>query len=127
MAESEWLRASELDSPAPRGHFLRIMGQSDREFVENANLSASIPQALALMNSDIISEKHLLSPYSPLMHFISKCKNPNDKAREVYLAILSRIPTPAEASAWNKAAATGLSITDLVYALINSKQFIFIQ
>lgn len=127
MAESEWLRASELDSPAPRGHFLRIVGQSDREFVENANLSASIPQALALMNSDIISEKHLLSPYSPLMHFISKCKSPNDKAKAVYLAILSRIPTPAEASAWHKASSSGLSIQDLVYALINSKQFIFIQ
>jgi len=61
------------------------------------------------------------------MHFISKCKSPNDEARAVYLAILSRIPTPAEASAWNKAASSGLSIQDLVYALINSKQFIFIQ
>lgn len=126
-ANLEWLRASELDSPAPRGHFLRIMGQSDREFVENANLSASIPQALALMNSDIISEKNLLSPYSPLMHFISQAESTSEKIRAVYLATLSRLPTPAEVSTWNKSADAGLSINDLVYALLNSKQFIFIQ
>lgn len=126
-AGAEWLRASELDSPAPRGHFLRIMGQSDREFVENANLAASIPQALALMNSDIISENNLLSPFSPLMHFISQAKSPSEKSKTVYLATLSRLPTPDEVSAWNKAAAAGLSINDLVYALLNSKQFLFIQ
>ncbi len=127
QASEDWLRASELDSPAPRGHFLRIMGQSDREFVENANPSASIPQALALMNSDIISEKNLLSPFSPLMNFISQAKNPTEKAKAAYLAILSRHPTPDENAAWNKATASGLSINDLVYALLNSKQFIFIQ
>ena len=56
-AQTEWLRASELESPAPRGHFLRTMGQSDRDFVENANPNASIPQALALMNGELISAK----------------------------------------------------------------------
>lgn len=126
-ANLEWLRASELDSPAPRGHFLRIMGQSDREFVENANLAASIPQALALMNSDIISENHLLSPYSPLMHFLSKAETSPDLLKAVYLATLSRLPTSEETAVWNKASASGLSRNDLIYALLNSKQFLFIQ
>jgi hypothetical protein len=35
--EREWLRASQLTSPAPRGHFLREFGQSDRDFIDNAN------------------------------------------------------------------------------------------
>lgn len=126
-ANLEWLRASELDSPAPRGHFLRIMGQSDREFVENANLAASIPQALALMNSDIISENNLLSPYSPLMHFLSKAETSPDLLKAVYLATLSRLPTSEETAVWNKASASGLSRNDLIYALLNSKQFLFIQ
>ena len=43
------------------------MGQSDRDFVENANPNAAIPQALALMNSDLVSTKGVLSPFSPLM------------------------------------------------------------
>ena len=27
----EWMRAADLDSPAPRGHYLREFGQSDRD------------------------------------------------------------------------------------------------
>jgi hypothetical protein len=33
----QWLRAAELESPAPRGHYLREFGQSDREMIENSN------------------------------------------------------------------------------------------
>ncbi|MCP4850101.1 MAG: DUF1549 domain-containing protein, partial [Verrucomicrobiaceae bacterium] len=32
-----YVRASEIVSPAPDGHFLRIFGQSDRTLIENAN------------------------------------------------------------------------------------------
>jgi len=127
-ARAEWLRASEFESPSPRGHFLRTMGQSDRDFVENANPNASIPQALALMNSDLISPKGLLSPFSPLMHFISQAKTPTDKVDAAYLALLSRKPTPQEKGIWTKASGHGLALTDdLIYALLNTKQFIFIQ
>ncbi len=34
-------RASDIRSPAPNGHFLRLYGQSDRELVENGNKDAS--------------------------------------------------------------------------------------
>ena len=78
-ARAEWLRASELESPAPRGHFLRTLGQSDREFVENANANASIPQALLLMNGDLLSEKGLLSPHSLLTQFIARAKTSADQ------------------------------------------------
>jgi hypothetical protein len=117
----EWRRASELDSPAPRGHFLRTMGQSDRDFVENANPNASIPQALALMNGDLSSTKGVLSPFSPLMHTVARA---GDKTAAVYLALLSRPPTAAERAALSKA---GASPEEIIYALLNSKQFLFIQ
>jgi hypothetical protein len=42
----DWPRAAELDSPAPRGHYLREFGQSDRDLIDNANYDASMPQAL---------------------------------------------------------------------------------
>ena len=126
-ARAEWLRASEFESPSPRGHFLRTMGQSDRDFVENANPNASIPQALALMNGDLISSKGLLSPYSPLMHFIAQAKTPDAKVDAAYLAILSRKPTPQEKAVWAKATTDITSIDGLIYALLNTKQFIFIQ
>ena len=115
----EWRRASELDSPAPRGHFLRTMGQSDRDFVENANPNASIPQALALMNGDLSSTKGVLSPFSPLMHTVARA---GDKTAAVYLALLSRPPTAAE-----RARLAGAAPADLLHALLNTKQFLFIQ
>jgi hypothetical protein len=118
-ARAQWLRASELESPAPRGHFLRTMGQSDRDFVENANPNAAIPQALALMNGDLLTTQHLLSPYSPLMQFIRKSANPGEA---VFLAILNRKPSPAERSRLSN-----ISAEDLIYALLNTKQFLFIQ
>ena len=127
-ARGEWMRASELESPAPRGHFLRTMGQSDRDFVENGNPNPSIPQALALMNGDLISQKGLLSAYSPLMQFINAAKTRDAKTDAAYLALLSRRATAAEKAAWTKAASGSLKSTeDLIYALLNTKQFLFIQ
>jgi hypothetical protein len=122
-AAMEWKRAAELDSPAPRGHFLRTMGQSDRDFVENANLQASIPQALVLMNSELISKKGLLSPYSPLMRGVAKADDPVEAA---YLTLLARRPTEQERRSWATAFPQG-EVEDLIYVLLNTKQFLFIQ
>ena len=50
------------------------------------------------------------------------------KLDAAYLAVLSRKPTTEEKAIWNKAANTSASaVEDLLYALLNSKQFIFIQ
>ena len=49
----DWPRAADLESPAPRGHYLREFGQSDRDLIDNANTDASMPQALVLMNSEL--------------------------------------------------------------------------
>lgn len=127
-ARAEWLRASELESPAPRGHFLRILGQSDRDMVDNGNGSASIPQALLLMNSELTSKKALLSPYSPLMRFINAAGSPGEKVDAAYFALLSRKATAHEKALWEQVSMNGKAdIEDLVYALLNTKQFIFIQ
>jgi hypothetical protein len=61
-----WSRAAELPSPAPRGHFLREFGQSDREIIENANDEASVPQALTMMNGSLLSQ--LTSAWSTAQH-----------------------------------------------------------
>lgn len=127
-AKGEWVRASELESPAPRGHFLRTMGQSDRDFVENSNPNASIPQALALMNGDLLSPKGLLAAWSPLMQFINRAKTAEARTDATYLALLSRHATAAEKAALAKASSGELPSTeDLIYALLNTKQFLFIQ
>lgn len=125
VSATEWKRASELDSPAPRGHFLRTMGQSDRDFVENGNAVPSIPQALALMNGDMAAKAGPLAHQSPLMRFIRSSADPVDAA---FLALLSRHPTATERQAWAKASENGKAdVSDLVHSLLNTKKFLFIQ
>ncbi|WP_051945110.1 DUF1549 domain-containing protein [Verrucomicrobium sp. BvORR106] len=122
----QWLRSAEIDSPAPRGHYLREFGQSDRETIENANYDASVPQALAMMNSPLLPQ--IMDQYSQLMLTINKAPYPDDKVDAAYMTLLSRKPTPQEKEVWNKAQDKGLNtMEDLIYALINTQQFIFIQ
>ena len=126
-AMNKWVRAAELSNPAPRGHFLRDMGQSDRELVENANMNAGISQALLLMNSEIASDKGLLAKFSPLMLHVSKAPDA-EKLSAVCLALFSRAPTPDEKEVWRLAQQHGVSaVEDLVFALLNTPQFLFIE
>ncbi|MFN0079875.1 MAG: DUF1549 domain-containing protein [Prosthecobacter sp.] len=123
---SRWLRAAEISSPAPRGHYLRDFGQSDRETIENANHDASVPQALTLMNSELLPE--ILGPFSALNLTLSKMNGADQQMQATYLTLLSRKPTAVEQATWQKARDSGIGqIDDLIFALINTQQFIFIQ
>jgi hypothetical protein len=120
------LRAAELESPAPRGHYLREFGQSDRETIENANNDASVPQALAMMNGSLMPQ--ITSTFSQLMLTVNKAPYPDDKVDAAYMTILSRKPTAREKEVWLKASDKGLTgMGDLVFSLLNTQQFIFIQ
>lgn len=121
-----WLRAAEIESPAPRGHYLREFGQSDRETIENANNEASVPQALAMMNGQLLPQ--ILSKYSQLMLTVNKAQYPDDKVEAAYMTLLSRKPGAHEKEVWLKAQDAGLSnMEDLIFSLLNTQQFIFIQ
>jgi len=118
-----WFRAAELPSPAPPGHVLRELGQSDREVIENASSEASIPQALLLMNSPVMED--ILSPQSVLKRGLPQTAATASQTEAIFLTLLSRPPTPAEIAALEK---RGLgSMDDLIRALLNTQQFIFIQ
>jgi hypothetical protein len=122
----QWLRAAEIESPAPRGHYLREFGQSDREIIENSNSDASVPQALALMNGELLPQ--ILHRYSQLMLTVGKAQSAHEKIDAAYMAVLSRKPTAREKGLCLQAQDKGLStMEDLIYALINTRQFIFNQ
>lgn len=121
-----WLRAAEIESPAPRGHYLREFGQSDRETIENANNEASVPQALAMMNGQLLPQ--IINKYSQLMLTVNKAPYPDDKIEAAYMTLLSRKPTAKEKETWLKAQSENFNaMEDLIYALLNTQQFIFIQ
>lgn len=119
-------RAAEMETPAPLGHPLRDFGQSDRESVENSNREASVPQVLVLMNGEMMTR--ILNSWSQIKLAVKQAQYPEDKIDAVYLSVLSRKQTAAERAMWSKAQASGLDqIDDLIYALLNTQQFIFIQ
>lgn len=114
---TQFLRASELDQPSGGGHFLREFGQSDREVIENASTDASITQALQMMNSDLIPRA--LGGWSALMQSVKKSP---DAVEAIYMTLLTRKPTAVE-----KARLKDVSTEDLVYALLNGQQFLFVR
>lgn len=121
-----WTRAADTISPAYRGSYLRIFGQSDRELIENSSRDASVPQALTMMNSDLL--KTVMSADTQLMLSIKRAPDSEAQLDAAYLALLSRRPTDHERDVWHKAQAAGLdSIEDLIYALINTRRFVFIE
>jgi hypothetical protein len=121
-----YLRSAELESPAPRGHYLREFGQSDRETIENSNTEASVPQALAMMNGELLPM--ITNESSQLMLTIRKAQYPDDKVSAAYMTLLSRLPTEKEKAAWLKAQDAGLTdMNDLIFSLLNTQQFIFVQ
>ena len=124
---SQMARASELESPARRGHFLREFGQSDREVIENAAYHASVPQALNLLNGNIVEA--LTNEFAVFGRRIHDAGDPEEKTRMIFQAMLTRQPTEDEMElALQEIEAEGDSAYEgLVWALLNTQQFMFVQ
>ncbi len=120
-------RAVELESPAKRGHFLRDFGQSDREVIDNSSSHASVPQALYLLNSPLNVAIHNSNAF--LGGLLAALNKPEDKIELIYRAMLTRMPTSLEVERILSDYQTygEESIEDLVWAILNSRQFTFIQ
>jgi len=119
------MRASELPTPAPRGHFLREFGQSDRELIQNASAGASVPQALNLMNSGI--SEMLIHPRSVLGQALARCDSPRKEITAIYQHMLTREPSQAEIGRLLQVYQSNpdTARAHAVWALLNTQQFIF--
>lgn len=120
-------RASELESPAPRGHFLRDFGQSDREMIENAADNASVPQALNLLNGPLFDA--LTNPYTVFGAKVKAAAAPEEKARAIFQAMLTREPSAREVELVKAEVAQSgeAAYAGIVWALFNTQQFRFLQ
>jgi hypothetical protein len=122
-------RASELASPMPPSHFLRVFGQSDRYVIDNATASLNLTQSLDLMNG-MVESTILGDDKSVLSQQLEKAKAPNDKVKVIYFAVLSRMPSSSEMSFGNRVmslAPNKRGAEYLSWALINSAEFMFNQ
>ena len=134
-AAAKMKRAVFLDSPAPNGHFLREFGQSDREMIENASQEPGVPQKLELLNGSTYGL--IVNPRSVLSRGLGKDKTFEEKTEWIFLGLLSRLPTPEEAQWISEEREQLLDDPqqgkadqfhhDLIFALLNSSEFLFIR
>ncbi len=122
----EILRASELSSPTPPQHFLRKFGQSSREVIEGGSSESDVTQVLSLINGHV--EKNIVNESRAVVYkAIDAAATPEEKVKAAFIGILTRNPTPAELELMLPEARKGREgIKNILYALLNSNEFIFI-
>ena len=123
------VRASELPQPSGASHLLRQFGQGDRETIETARQSATVPQILTLFNGWMTHA--MLAKGSVIYDSVSQQNTMKSAVDTIFLAILTHEPDAdmrraAEQEikqASNPAAGCG----NLIWALLNTREFLFID
>jgi hypothetical protein len=119
----------------PRGDlgvFLDTFGKPRREVVCACERSddGNIGQALALINGNDVNTK-IESPQGRVQQLIHEDKSDSDVINELFLATLSRRPNAREGTDARALIHAGKTrsegISDLMWSLINSREFLFIH
>jgi hypothetical protein len=121
------LRASELDQPAQPGHFLREFGQSARLNIDGSTRQGSEPQVLMLMNGPV--QEMLTNRASLIFRTMAGKGTPDEKIESMFVSIFARRPTAeekAKALAEIQAQAED-GYGNIIWALINSLEFLFVE
>ena len=124
LGKESWLRASELPQPMPPTHFLRIAGQSAREIADDGSTEGGISESLAMMNGEITKN---LMKNSLLIRTVHAKNNQIEQLAFLYRSCLARLPNEQDRNRCTAALTQGLEISDILWALLNSREFIFIQ
>lgn len=116
-------RASELPQPTPDGHFLRMFGQGNRDFIGDAWSASTVPQALLMLNSDFFD--HVARSGSPLYESLRGLNNIREVARGSFMAVLTREPTQAELDACQETLGDTRNAKALARTLLSTAEFMF--
>ncbi len=124
------IRASEMSLPNNIGSFLSSFGQSDKKFIENSNQEGTIPQVMMLLNGNLTNQ--IMTAKSRAVVRKAQAEGSHDEGTDVvFLSILSRRPAPQDrdyAEALVRGGQGGSAdYSDLIWALLNSHEFMFIQ
>jgi hypothetical protein len=154
--EDSWLRASELPQPMPPTHFLQVAGQSTRAIADDGSTEGGIAESLAMMNGEVAkslmskasdtdttvkkttrkktTRKENRGKRKTMQSVQSGgTKTSQDKGTQamqitaIYSAMLSRPPRTQDMKQCLNALDQGLGFDDIVWALLNSREFMFIQ
>lgn len=119
--------ASERQRQRWLGQFITLFGDDEND--SSTSFNGSIPQALMMMNGELVTQATSLDQGSFLMETLSSPGTDVDKIKDIYLATLSRYPNGRELSSISKLfRASGpnkaYAFQDVLWALLNSNEFI---
>lgn len=124
--QNQLYRASELGSPAPRGHFLRTFGQSDREMISNSSDDATVPQALAIFNDELTEA--VGNPFSKLSRdIVESVDSANHQLDSLFLGLFARFPIESEREKFAEMMNSKGGRQNLIAALLMTSRFQFIE
>ena len=125
------VRSSELPlQTLPLSHFLSQFGVGDRDSIQSSSEGATVPQVLTMFNG--WTTHTMLERGSVIYDNVAKQKTSKGAVDTIFLSILARRPTVTElglsrreieTSAQSPAAGCG----NLIWALLNTREFMFIQ
>ena len=125
----DYVRSSELRSPAPTEHFLRQFGQSDRETIQAGHTEASVSQVLSLLNGKIYDQ--LINKRSVLWRGITQLYDAEEKQDFLFQSMLTRLPTDDERAIMDaqfaKAEDDDEACKGIIWALLNTQELLFVQ
>jgi len=120
------MRASELPSPMPAGHFLRQFGQSSREVIDGASTESDVTQVLSILNGEV--EKNLVgNDGAHIYKQLAKGKTPEEKINILFMSILTRTPDADEMAMMLDEVKTNgnKGYKNIMSALICTSEFMF--
>ncbi len=99
---------------------------------ESTTFNGSIPQALMMMNGELIKDAISAQKGSYLNTILAESPQDKDRVRKLFLATLSRVPSAKESQATQALARVAPDVKlaayqDMFWALLNSNEFIFIH
>jgi hypothetical protein len=125
-------RAIQLPDSRVKSFLLDIFGRAARQVVCECErtVQPNIAQALHLLNGDFLNKK-IADPKGRIDTALKAKKSVKQMIEELYLVTLSRPPRPEEltrALGWVQEAGNPREgLQDLLWVLVNSREFLFVQ
>jgi hypothetical protein len=122
-------RASELPAPVPADHFLRQFGQGDRQTINGSQQDATVPQILAMFNGPITHV--MLEAGSAIVDNVLAIDSTRERIDAIFVSVLTRRPNAVDrriaASELAKTKQDGVGYGNIIWGLLNTREFLFIQ
>jgi hypothetical protein len=121
-------RATQLPDPKVPSYFLDVFDRATRETVCERKQTTSVMQIMHLVGGDTINQK-IRAENGLIERLVKSGKSGREIIEELYLRTLSRFPKKEEAQLAQQGISRAPSLRegyeDLLWALLNSKEFLF--